>query len=257
MTPSTIAVSSRPLCSVITAAYNSASTIEKTIHSVINQTETNWELIVIDDGSTDKTVSLIEKYTKDDPRIHLLMNEVNRGVAETRNRGLEEARGSYIAFLDSDDWWEPEKLQKQIAFMRENCCHISCTGYHRVDYTGESILSTITPPSCMSLKDLYKKNDIGFSTAMVENSLAKTARFQTGELLEDFLYWLDLLKNGQEALSLAEPLAFYRSAPSSRSSNKIKMAAARWRVLRQRERLPIHRAVPYFLYYAYTSVFRR
>ena len=86
------------------------------------------------------------------------------------------------------------------------------------------------------LADLFKKNDIGFSTAMVENSLAKTARFQTGELLEDFLYWLDLLKNGQEALSLAEPLAFYRSVPSSRSSNKIKMAAARWRVLRQRER---------------------
>ena len=84
-------------------AYNSASTIEKVIHSVIDQTETNWELIVIDDGSTDETVSLIEKYTKDDPRIHLLMNEVNRGVAETRNRGLEEARGNYIAFLDSDE----------------------------------------------------------------------------------------------------------------------------------------------------------
>ncbi len=247
----------KPLCSIITAAYNSAGTIEKTIKSVINQTEPSWELIVIDDGSTDTTASLVKKLSQKDKRIRFLQNECNRGVAETRNRGLKEARGSYIAFLDSDDWWQPEKLQKQIAFMRENCCHISCTGFHRVDFEGTRMLRTVIPPERMNLSDLYKKNDIGFSTSMVESSLAKTVCFESGELLEDFIYWLELLKKGQEALSLQQALVFYRSAPASRSSNKLKMASARWKVLRRREKLPLYKTIPCFLYYIYASVCKR
>ncbi len=248
---------SRPLCSIITAAYNCEETIGKTIDSVLQQTEKNWELIVIDDGSTDRTPTILAEYAQKDSRIRFLQNESNQGVAETRNRGLDASRGSYIAFLDGDDWWQPEKLKKQIAFMRENCCHISCTGYYRVDFEGNNTLGTIVPPERMTLQDLYRKNDIGFSTSMVESSLAKTARFQSHELLEDFLYWLDLLKNGQEALSLSESLVFYRAAPHSRSSNKLKMASARWKTLRRKLNLPLRKAVPYFLYYAYASIRKR
>lgn len=242
------------LCSIITPAYNCEKTIKKTVSSVMEQTEPNWELIVIDDASSDGTASILKELASADSRIRYLQNPQNIGVAETRNRGLKEARGAYIAFLDGDDWWASEKLETQISFMRNTCCHISFTAYYRVDAEGETILKTIYPPEKMDLKAIYRKNEIGLSTSMIETSLARTARFKEEEPLEDFVYWMDLMQNGQAAYSIDDPLAYYRAAPASRSGNKLKMAAARWKTLRKTAKLPLWKAFSCFVYYAVKSV---
>ena len=154
-----------PLVSIITPLYNCEKYIEETILSVINQTYKNWEMIIVDDYSKDKGAEIVRKYRKIDSRIKLYKNEINQGVSFTRNRAIDLSLGKYIAFLDSDDLWKKEKLEKQISFMEENNIVLSYTGYEKINSDG-SLRGEIKVPEKLDYNELLKNCLIGFLTAV-------------------------------------------------------------------------------------------
>ena len=152
------------LVSIITPSYNTARFIEETINSVLAQTYTNWEMIIVDDCSKDDTDAVVGRFL--DPRIRYLKNEKNSGAAVSRNRALREAKGKWIAFLDSDDLWEPTKLEKQIRFMEAKNCHFSYTNYTEIDDDGNSLGTVWTGPKKISKLAMYSFNYMGCLTVM-------------------------------------------------------------------------------------------
>lgn len=238
------------LVSVIMPCFNAAPFIGGAIESVLQQTFSEWELIVVDDKSTDDSVAVVECFVASDPRIKLLVLESNQGAAAARNAAINAARGRYIAFLDSDDWWRPEKLAMQIAALEGSHAVICFSSYERV-YPNEGGTNTpVAVPQWVSFQDLLKFNPIGCSTAVYD-----TARTGGKVLMpsirkrQDYGLWLRLLKNNGQALGLQTPLAFYRVRPDSVSSNKISAAYHHWKVLRAEGGVSVVRAGYCFCFY--------
>ncbi|MDR7152340.1 glycosyltransferase involved in cell wall biosynthesis [Hydrogenophaga palleronii] len=238
------------LVSIIMPCFNSASFIGVAIESVIEQTFKEWELIVVDDRSTDNSVDVVRSYQVSDSRIKLLILPENRGAAGARNAAISVSQGRYIAFLDSDDWWRPEKLATQLEALKTGNAHMCFSSYEKIhqDDRGHRL---ITVPAVVSFKDLLKFNPIGCSTAIYD-----TVRCG-GKLLmpnirkrQDYGLWLRILKNGGCAIGLQAPLAFYRVRRNSVSSNKISAALYHWRVLRGEGGVSVVRAAYYFCFYA-------
>lgn len=239
------------LVSIITPCHNSSDFISQAIDSVLAQTYGNWEMIIVDDCSTDNTVEIVEEYLKKDSRIRLIRLGKNRSPAVARNRGIEEARGRYIAFLDSDDIWLPEKLEKQIAFMRENDVNLCYASYYVIDEGGSEIGIFITKEKA-TYRDLLKTCYIGNLTAIYDaERLGKQYMEDVGH--QDYTLWLKMLKGGATARGIVEPLAKYRIRNKSISSNKIKAARWQWHIYRNVERLSLPRSVYYFAHYAYNG----
>ena len=153
------------LVSIIMPSYNTARFLDETIASVLNQTYTNWELIIVDDCSSDNTDEVVQKYLSDE-RIKYLKNEKNSGAAVSRNRALLEAKGKWIAFLDSDDIWNEDKLEKQITFMEENGYHFSYTNYIEIDESSNPLGKTVTGPKKISKTGMYNYCWMGCLTVM-------------------------------------------------------------------------------------------
>jgi teichuronic acid biosynthesis glycosyltransferase TuaG len=200
-------------------AYNAEKTIEAAIKSVLMQTHADWELIIIDDNSQDETRQKIN--SGQDPRITLLINEKNRGAAKTRNRGIENSKGKWLAFLDSDDTWHPEKLEKQLRFMEENNAKIS---YTATAYVYEGIPSNFILQAKKNFfyKDLIRQNLMSCSSVMVDREIMPP--FPQGNLHEDYAAWLKILQKIDCAHGLNEPLLTYNIAAKSKSRNRIKSA---------------------------------
>ena len=186
-----------PLVSIITPLYNCEKYIEETIQSVINQTYKNWEMIIVDDCSKDKGVEIVEKYQKLDSRIKLYRNEKNQGVSYTRNRAIGLSKGKYIAFLDSDDLWKKEKLEKQISFMEENNIVLSYTGYEKINSDG-SLRGKIKVPKKLDYNELLKNCLIGFLTAVYRKEDLKGFRFIKSKA-EDYIFWLKYFKKNKNS----------------------------------------------------------
>ena len=212
------------LVSIIMPAYNSERYIEEAIKSVICQTYREWELLVIDDGSTDCTAALVEAVALKDSRVKLVRLKFNQGVAAARNKGLELAKGRYIAFLDSDDLWLPQKLEKQIAFMNVNNYSFSFHSYRHFNETNVSN-KVVKAPKVLSYDDELRGNYIGCLTVCLDRSLLKLFSMPK-ERHEDYITWLNILKhNNICAYGLQEDLARYRIGNNSTiSSNKLKSA---------------------------------
>lgn len=249
---------SSPRVSIVTPVYNAESYLEATIESVQAQTLTDWEhLLVIDFKSKDQSERIARKWAQKDPRIRVLSGEKNQGVAQNRNRGIDEAQGDYVAFLDADDLWLPEKLQKQVAFMDTAGVNFSFHSYAPINEKG-----TLSGPvrqirsSKVSYRDLLKDNQIGCLSVLLRRSTLGSHRFYAGGH-EDFVLWLELLKAGEVARGLDECLAQYRIVPGSRSNNKLKAAHWRWRILRDVEKLGLLASLGFFSWYFYFSVFKR
>ena len=220
------------LISIIMAAYNTEKTIEQAINSVLSQTYTNFELLVVNDCSTDRTAELVKSIAAKDSRVRLISNVKNSGVSYTRKHGLEEAKGSWIAILDSDDAWAPEKLEKQIDLQKKTNADLLFTGSAFMDSNGRPIDWYLHAPAEVTYRQLLKQNVLSNSSALVRKELYEVHYAIGDGMHEDFAIWLSILKEGKKAYGVDEPLLIYRIAKSSKSGNKVKAATMNWNTYR-------------------------
>ena len=211
-----------PAVSVIIPAYNAEATIKASIDSVLMQTFTDWELIIVDDCSTDSTVSIAMAFAAEDSRIRLLQNPKNAGVAATRNKALSHAQGKWIAFLDSDDLWRSDKLELQLQFAEEMDAKITYTGTAYMNATGEMFNYYLPAVTKLSYKALLRRNLMSCSSVMVRRDVM--VPFPQGYMHEDYAVWMQILRNEGCAYGLDEPLLIYRMSGQSKSSNRVRSA---------------------------------
>lgn len=211
------------MVSIVMPAYNAEKTIEASIESVISQSYQEWELIVVDDGSSDATPQIAEAFSKKDPRIRFHVNEKNIGVAQTRNYAVSRAQCQYIAFLDSDDLWHKDKLTKQLQLMEATGAAISYTATAYINSTG-NISSCVLPAEPeLCYKTLLKRNIMSCSSVIVRRNTI--ADFPKGKNIhEDYALWLKILRKTGKAHGLNEPLLIYRISKSSKSAARFRSA---------------------------------
>lgn len=237
-----------PRVSVIMPAYNAEAYIAGAIGSVISQSITDWELLVIDDCSTDATREVVAGLAAEDSRIRLLCNEQNSGVAATRNKGLELADGEYVAFLDSDDIWHPEKLEKQICLLDKKDAGLCYTSYCVVNLERESSRKDYIVPEFVTTEDLLKQNYIGCSTVMLTAEVAHKYRFTTDFFHEDYVCWLTMLRDDIRAVGVKDVLMDYSYYASSKSGNKLATYKHRWRICRRHMGCSVFRSFWYLVH---------
>lgn len=249
------------LVSIITPSYNSSLQILETYESIKNQTYTKWEWLITDDCSTDDTFTMLQEMALNDSRIRIFKNEVNSGAAVTRNVSISNATGKYIAFIDSDDFWKPEKLERQVKWMSHNKMEMTFTHYEIVNEVGEptgQVVDTHMEVDPVSYEDmLRKKATLGCSTVMIDRELLGDIRMPVIKTTEDYALWLSILKTGVLAYPVNRVLTSYRILPNSLSRNKIKKAKTQWTVYREFENLTLPKAIECFCFYAYRAVFRK
>lgn len=245
--------------SIVVPVYNSEQYIEETIQCVLKQTYADWEVIFVDDASKDKSVAVIEKYLKEDKRMHLYQNSENRGPAYTRNRGIKKAQGRYLAYLDADDLWDADKLEKQIRFMRQKGCAFSFTGYEFAGADGKRNGRIVCIPEKIDYKYALKHTTISTITVMFDRrQIPDSVLFMPLNARgEDSATWWKILRHGYTAYGINEPLSVYRRHGGSRSSNKLDAVWGTWRMYRRCERLPVIRSGYYFCCYLFNAVRRR
>jgi len=241
------------LISVITPVYNSEKYIADTIESVLAQTYPDWELIIVDDCSTDNSKDIIREFAKNENRIHLIEFEENAGTGKARDVALKNAKGRFVAFLDSDDMWLPEKLEKQIRFMTENNYPISFTSYKLIDENGKDLERVIQVVNSVNLHQYLKNTIIGYSSSMID--LKQTGSFQIADIRirVDTQVWISLLKKGFIAYGLDEVLMIYRVHKNSISSNKFYAAKKTWNLFYNVEKLGLFKSAYYFSNYAFNA----
>ena len=241
--------------SIVLPSYNSSLYISKAIESVIIQSFTSWELVIVDDCSTDNSIDIIKNLINSDSRIKLVELDKNSGAAVARNRGVEEANGRFIAFLDSDDTWHPDKLKNQVDFMLKNDYAFSYTAYHKVDENGV-FLSEVNIPKRTSYNELLKTCVIGCLTAMYDTDKLGKVYFPLIRKRQDFALWLKILKLTPYAYGLNEDLANYTVRSDSISANKFKAAQYNWYLYRNIEKLNIFKSIYYFSHYMIKGIIR-
>lgn len=243
------------LVSIITPSFNSSNFIKKTIESVINQSYNNWELIIVDDCSSDDSCLIINEFVQLDPRIKLIKLEKNSGAAVARNMGIDAANGRFIAFLDSDDTWLPEKLSEQVSFMIKNDYVLTYTQYHQVDENG-NLLKHLNFPLKVNYHELLKTCVIGCLTVMYDTDKIGKIYFPLIRKRQDFALWLKILKIVPYAYCLPLDLASYTVRKDSISSNKLKAAQYNWYLYRNIEELNFFKSLYYFSHYAIRGIIR-
>ncbi|MBQ9312275.1 MAG: glycosyltransferase family 2 protein [Bacteroidales bacterium] len=238
------------LISVITPCYNAEKYIFDTITLVMQQSYTHWELLVIDDCSTDSSAEIIKDLAKQDDRIKYYKTSSPSGSPSLpRNIGIENAQGKYIAFLDADDNWKKDKLEKQYKYIKEYNVDFVYSNYEKIDSKGNKNDRIVKVRKTTSYKDMLKINSIPCLTSMLSRELIGDKRFKP-ILNEDFEFWLQILKQGVTAYNINEVTAYYREAENSRSSNKTKVIKSRWNILRENEKIGFLPALYYIGYYA-------
>lgn len=240
---------SDPVVSVVMPAYNCREYIRQAVGSVLAQTFTRWELLIINDCATDGTLAVARELAEADPRIRVLSNEKNLGVARTRNRGIEAARGRYIAYLDSDDVWLPEKLEKQLALLRRTGAALCYCSYAIIDGEGKPCRADYIAPETVTYGELLKENVIQCSSMVLPAEVAKKYPFTPEFYHEDYVLSLSLLRDGYTAAGCAEVLSQYRHMEGSRSANKLLAAKNRWIIYRDHLHLPLGKRIGVFLAY--------
>lgn len=243
------------LVTIITPSYNSSIFILKTLKSVTSQSFDNWEMIIVDDCSSDNSVEVIQSFADQDPRIKLIQLAENSGAAVARNTAIEAAKGRYIAFLDSDDAWLPNKLEKQVQFMLDQDIAFSFSAYEKIDETGK-VFGYIGVPKKTGYHDLLKTCSIGCLTAMYDVEKLGKVYMPANTKREDFATWLAILKQVDYAYGMPDVLAQYRVYASQSSAKKAKMAKENWRLYRDIEQLGMLRSAYYFTHYAVRGVLR-
>ena len=249
----------KELVSIIVPVHNAEKYILDTISTVTNQTYKNWELLLIDDFSDDNSVNLIKKYEKKDDRIKLLLNKENLGAAITRNNGIKNASGRYICFLDADDLWNKEKLEKQLNFMKKNNCIFSFTGYEFTDENGIPSGKKVYVPQKINYKQALKNTTIWTSTVMFDMSKLKKDDIYMPNVKrgQDTATWWKVLKKIDYAYGINEILSFYRRSGKTLSSNKLIALKRTWNLYRNVENLNVFYSFYNFCFYCINALRRR
>ncbi len=246
----------KELVSIIMPNYNSGRFIENSLASILAQTYENWELIIIDDCSLDNSNKIIEEYIQRSEKIKLISLKSNMGPAIARNKGIEQAKGRYIAFLDSDDLWMPEKLSKQLNFMQKHNISLSFTSYYHMEEESEKIINQVHALDKVDYDELLKKNIIGCFTAIYDTEKLGKVYMPDIQKRQDYALWLAILKKIPYAYGLDEMLGYYRVRSNSVSSNKILSSKYNWKLYREIEKLPLYKAIYYFGWYTYKSILK-
>lgn len=248
------------LVSIITPSYNSKKFISQTIESVQAQTYQNWEMIIVDDNSSDDSINIIESYISTDKRIKLIKLKKNSGAAVARNKAIQIALGQYIAFLDSDDLWLPEKLEQQITFMKKNKIDFSFTAYELINENGKPLNISVDSKQVGSFSYhdmLRKKATLGCSTVILWRSAFSDLNMPLLRTGQDYALWLKLLKSGKKAFIVSTILTKYRITPNSISRNKVKKAKRQWQIYHETEGLNFIQSAINFCFYAWRATFRK
>ncbi|GKU84548.1 glycosyltransferase family 2 protein [Niallia sp. NCCP-28] len=243
--------------SIIMPAYNARKYIRESILSVLDQTYPNWELIIVDDCSTDETPQLLRDMEKRDARIRVFYEKENKGAAVARNKALQQARGQFIAFLDSDDCWKRNKLAVQIAFMKQYDVAFTFTAYEYISKEGIPLRKKVSAPIEVTYQDLLKNTIVGCLTVMINREQTGDIQMPAIRTRQDLATWLSILKKGYKAFGINEVLAEYRVGNDSISANKWKAAQKTWFVYREIERLNLLKATWCFSHYAFYAVRKR
>lgn len=253
-------MSTSPLISIITAAYNSSEYIEFTYASLARQTHKNWEWLVTDDCSSDNTLEILQKISRIDTRVKPARNQINSGAAVSRNNSISRATGDFLAFIDSDDLWVENKLETQIEFMNRGNIDFSFTAYNIVDQNGGWGGKRVDYGRVGSFgydEMLRKAATLGCSTVMLKRSAFPDISMPLIRTGQDYALWLKLLRNGKRAHIIGETLTSYRITPNSISRNKIKKAMRQWQIYREIEKIPIFYSIFCFSFYVFRAIFRR
>jgi len=246
------------LVSIITPSYNSSKYIYEAIQSVMSQTYVNWEMILVDDHSTDNSVEIIERIASGNPKIRLIKLKNNVGSAQSRNVALEVVSGRFIAFLDSDDVWHSDKLEKQVEFMLKRKAPISFTSYELIDENGTSKNHAIYSIEKLNQLDYLKNTIIGFSTSMIDTQIVGNSfRMMDIRTRQDTSLWITLLGKGFLAYGLDEVLVKYRIHSNSISANKIKAVMQVWNLYFNIHRLGFFKSAYCFAFYLYNAIKKR
>lgn len=248
------------MISIITPVYNAAAFICQTIKMVQAQTYTDWELLLVDDGSKDGSVEAIESYLRDHPdnRIRFINKGVNEGAALTRNRGIKEAKGRYIAFLDADDVWLEHKLQRQMEFMKETKAGFVFSAYEFGDEEARGTGRIVHVPQTLTYKKALSRTVIFTTTVLLDTGkIPKELIYMPNVPSEDSATWWQILRKGHVAYGLDEVLAIYRRPGKSLSSNKLKAIQRIWYLYRKVEKLSLIQSCVAFVGWAYRATVRR
>jgi teichuronic acid biosynthesis glycosyltransferase TuaG len=220
------------LVSIITPCFNSEKYVSQTIQSVLSQTHQNWEMLLVDDCSNDETFAILSKFVSQDARIKAFKLEKNAGAGVARNYAIQHAQGNYIAFLDADDLWKPEKLEKQLHFMQIENIPFTFSFYETIDETGNLRNETITTPSKITYKQLYFCNWIGNLTGMYSVDFFGKIPISSIKKRQDWMLWLQIVKQIKTAIPVPESLAYYRVREDSISASKWKLIKFNFKVYR-------------------------
>ena len=247
------------LVSIITPVYNCEQLIEQTIKSVQNQTYKNWEMILVDDCTPDNSAEIVKKYASEDSRLKYYKLEENSGAAVARNKALSEAKGRFIAYLDADDLWKPEKIEKQVQFMIKNNYAFSCTDYEKIDETGKSLNKIIKIPTRVNYNLFLRNTIIQTVGVMVDTKLTGKEVLVMPNIrrIQDAATWCQILKAGYDCYEVPENLSYYRVVSNSLSSNKFKAVKMNWYWYRKIEKLPLWKTCYCFIGYAFNAVKKR
>lgn len=245
-----------PIVSIITPCYNAAHLIKETIDSVLNQTFTNWEMLIINDCSTDNSAAVVKDYASNEKRIkYFKTNHKSGSPSLPRNIGIENAKGKYIAFLDADDVWLPDKLEKELEFAEKNRCHIVYSYYEKINSEGKRENRLVETRKESTYFSLLRSNSIPCLTSLVSREAIGTTRFKQIPQ-EDFCFWLDILKKGYTARNICQVTALYREAKTSRSGNKLDMFKGYWNVIRNHQNIALIPAWYYMVTYTIFGVIK-
>lgn len=239
-----------PLVSVVMPAYNAQRYIRAAVRSLQEQTVGNWELLVVDDCSQDETRRLLQQLANEDARIHPIYNEYNRGAAASRNLALDRCTGEYIAFLDADDMWRPDKLARQLEKAADAGADIVYCSYAMVDEKGAPCYPDFIVGERATVDSMLSRNELSCSTVLLRRDALADRRFRTDFYHEDYVLWLELLQGGCVAVGISDVLADYRIVQHSRSNDKARSALHRWRIYRRYLHLPLSRSLSTFIRYA-------
>lgn len=245
-----------PVVSVITPVYNAENFLKETIDSVLNQSYDDFEFLLIDDCSTDKSADIVKNYAEKDSRVKYIKLQENSGAAVARNTGLENAQGRYIAFIDSDDVWYPQKLEKQLTFMQEKKEAFTYTKYEHITEDGQ-VQSAPKFPEKLNYSGLLKNTAIACSTVVIDRQIIGDFSMPLVRKGQDTATWLKILRDHDYAYLVDEVLNQYRGREGSLSSDKVSALKRTWNTYRNIEKLPLHKAVYYFGFYVWNAVMRR
>lgn len=247
----------QPLVSVIMPCYNTEKYITQSIQSVLNQTYTNWELIITDGPSLDETATIVKTYCEQDPRICLITPTKRNGIADARHRSIQNAKGDFLAFLDSDDIWVSDKLEKQVAFMQSKGYAFTYGNYEIINAEGIATGKTVCNGGVVDYDKYLRNTIIGCGSVMLDKNKIGPILQPAKDVNDDMALWCSILRTGIKAYPMDELLYQYRIRNDGASSHRMEMIRSVWKVYRKQEKLSLPKSIICFVGYAFNAIKKR